>query len=408
MKVKLTQGYMSTIKPKNKGYWITDSGFRNLRLYVGSSGSKTWYVCYQIDDKNNSYKLGSADIFTVTQAHHKAGVFLSALARGEQPDKKPEKTIQLGEFIELFYAPWVEANRKRGKETTATLRSIFRDFLNQPIEDLKMLDLEKWRMMRQEKGTKASTLNRQITTLRAALNWGVGHNLIESNPLSRLKPLQEHDSDEKVRYLSIDERRRLFAALDAREARIKEGRENHNKWLAERNQKPLPVIEGFADYLKPLVIIALNTGFRRGSLFGLKWEDVDFNTKTISLPPLINKPTKLQQFRVNKKVVETLTIWKNQSVDVSPDALVFPSPKTKDLFNNIKRSWEGLLKAAKIENFRFHDLRHDFASQLVMKGVDLNTVRDLMGHADLKMTLKYAHLSPDNRQKAVEVLVDLE
>ena len=80
--------------------------------------------------------------------------------------------------------------------------------------------------------------------------------------------------------------------------------------------------------------------------------------------------------------------------------LVFPGKDGKPL-DNVRRSWGKVLEDAKIKSFRWHDLRHHFASKLVMAGVDLNTVRELLGHADLTMTLRYARLSPDHKAEAV-------
>lgn len=83
--------------------------------------------------------------------------------------------------------------------------------------------------------------------------------------------------------------------------------------------------------------------------------------------------------------------------------LIFPSKDGKP-YNQIKRSFKTALKNAGITDFRFHDLRHTFASNLVMAGVDLATVKDLLGHKSIKMTMRYAHLSPGHRQKAVSAL----
>ena len=85
-------------------------------------------------------------------------------------------------------------------------------------------------------------------------------------------------------------------------------------------------------------------------------------------------------------------------------ASVFPSDSGEPL-TDIKSAWLALVGVAKLTAFRFHDLRHSFASKLVMAGVDLNTVRELLGHADLQMTLRYAHLAPEHTAAAVEKLV---
>ena len=123
-----------------------------------------------------------------------------------------------------------------------------------------------------------------------------------------------------------------MVALDEREAHLRAGRDNHNKWLTERGKEPLPLIDdGFADYLKPLVLLAMNTGIRKSDLLGLQWGDVDFTKKTISFVPGKTESSAggMLHISMNKAVIATFSTWRQQSVDTSPTALIFPSSKEK-------------------------------------------------------------------------------
>jgi len=84
--------------------------------------------------------------------------------------------------------------------------------------------------------------------------------------------------------------------------------------------------------------------------------------------------------------------------------LVFVNPQTGKKFDNCKKAWSSLLKAAEIKFFRWHDMRYDFASRLVMRGVDLNTIREILGHSDIKITMRYAHLAPQKKRTKINML----
>lgn len=157
------------------------------------------------------------------------------------------------------------------------------------------------------------------------------------------------------------------------------------------------VIQASPLRLKPIIIVALNTGMRRGEIFKLKWRDIDFQRDIIYL--FDTKNGDKREIPMNDLVKKTLI-----GVRKHPDGPYVFCKKDGTPYTNIKKSFLAALKKCGIINFRFHDLRHTFASQLVMSGIDLNTVRELMGHRDIKMTLRYAHLSPDHKRKAVEIL----
>jgi integrase len=339
--------------------------------------------------------------------------FLAAVERGEEPWKKPEAPkgkLTLGNLLDNFYTPWVAEHRRSGLKTVNALKSAFAWLMLTPAEEITVADVEEWRIKkRNEKGSKGATLNRLTIALKAAINWALKRELIEKHPLSRLEKLREDDSDTKLRYLTPEERERLYAALDAREERMKAERDSHNEWLTERNEPLFPDLKkyAFVDHLKPMIITTLNSGIRRGALFQLLWSDINFQEGILTVRPAINKITKgkgkIIHIPMTPTLTNTLVAWKEQTGG-DGDGLVFPSPKTGTVMDNCKTAWARLLKDADIKKFRWHDMRHDFASQLVTKGVDLNTVRELLGHADIKMTLRYAHLAPENKLRAVERL----
>lgn len=109
-----------------------------------------------------------------------------------------------------------------------------------------------------------------------------------------------------------------------------------------------------------------------------------------------SKTGRARHVPLNAEAVAVLAAYKKKGVEGTDR--IFP-------VLDVKKGWAALLVTAKIPKFRWHDLRHTFASKLVMAGVDLNTVRELLGHSDLKMTLRYAHLGPEHKAAAVERLV---
>jgi integrase len=401
MKIRFTQSQVASLKPDpNKPLWITDEGIRNLKLYIGTSGAKVWYLYYRDDNgKKASKKLGPFDKLTVAQAREMAADIGGRIIRGENVKKeKPTPKLTYGDFLRGFYEPWVLANRKSGKETMQSITAAFGFLMPNALEDLSIIEVEQWRTKRMREGRKAATINRLVVALKASVNWAVNHEMIKENPLARLDHLQEHDSDTKVRFLSDDERTRLMTALDEREKRL--------RTVNRRKIEPPPELNGkFADYLKPMVLVSLNSGIRRGTLFALRWGDVDFSTGTMTLRAAAVKSGKTTRLPIGSVVIETLASWREQNLPVNDNALVFPSPVSGEMLNNVKKSWSTVLKDAGIENFRWHDMRHDFASQLVMKGVNLNTVRELLGHSDMKMTMRYAHLAPSVKRQALELLM---
>jgi integrase len=301
------------------------------------------------------------------------------------------------------YEPWANANIRTTKNTLGRLRANFPDLQGKKLADINAWLVEKWRAARLKAGAKATTVNRDLDDLRSALRKAVAWGLIEEHPLQGVKRSRA-DGNATVRFLDDDEEMRLRGALDARQERIRTERDHANAWRAERGYPTMPNLRraAFVDHLKPLVLLSINTGCRRGELFSLEWRDVDLQRGNLTVRGQSAKSGRTRHIPLNSEALTVLQEWRSQRGDT--EGLIFPG-RNGDRLDNVRKAWVAVLEEAEINGFRWHDMRHHFASRLVMAGVDLNTVRELLGHASYQMTLRYAHLAPEHKAAAVARLV---
>lgn len=404
MKATINSSLLPKLRPREKPYDVRDDKLSGFLVRVNVSG-KLVYMCEY--SRGKRVFIAKVGVITPTQARDKALTILAEAAKGLDPRKKKTTKLTFKEFIEIHYQPWVIEHRKSGNKT---VKNITRCFLrgnldNYLLPDITPVLIDQWRTQRLRNNRSIATVNRDITSLKAALSKAVLWEFIEKNPLERLKQLKT-DRSIKVRYLSSHEEQCLREALILREKKIKFERNNANQWRQERGYDLLPELDKFefADHIRPMVLLSLNTGLRQGEVFSLKWENINFERALITIEGNFAKSGKTRHVPLNSEALSALKRWQKQTANTK---YIFVNKKNEP-FDNVKTSWTKILKFAKIENFRWHDMRHHFASRLVMSGVDLNTVRELLGHSDLSMTLRYAHLAPEHKAIAVEKLVSLK
>ncbi|WP_213876129.1 tyrosine-type recombinase/integrase [Pseudomonas sp. dw_358] len=403
MKEKLTAKLLAGLQVTGREYEIHDTSITGLFVRVTAAGSKAYVVTWARGKKKT---LGRVGIITLDKARQLAAQYLAdALLLGEPlavtQGRRGAALPSLREFIDDTYLPWFKAHHRGYEKTKHTLDNNFDALMTQRIDAITTRDLEQIRTTWLQAGNKPSTVNRKMGSISGVFSRAKEWEVITEHPMGKLKALKV-DSKGKVRYLADDESKRLREALDARQAEARGERDSANAWRAARLKAQLSDLRAveFTDHLKPMVLLSLNTGMRRGELFDLKWPAVNVSNKTITIVGDLSKTLETRHIPMNKEALATLEAWKRQSTGTG---YVFPG-QDGDRLDDVKTAWLNLLERAQIEGFRWHDMRHDFASRLVMAGVPLNTVRELLGHSDIKMTLRYAHLAPGTKAAAVELI----
>jgi integrase len=316
-------------------------------IFEKAPASGIWWICYfDADGRKHREKAGrKSDAISLYQKRK-----MEALQGKKLPERLRAPKVTFEELAKdaLEYS---KAHKLSYPDDKVRMAKIKEWIGQRPAESVSPQEIEHWLLTKAEE-LKPATLNRYRALLSLTYRLGMQNGKVPSNPARLVR--QRREDNGRIRFLSPDEE------------------------------------------------LALNTGLRRGEQYKLTWSCVDFKRRQLTVP--FSKNGETRHIPLNDAAIAALRsvhAYKNgdSGVFLASDGARLCSP----------RFWfEAAVKDAKLPDFTWHGLRHTFASRLVMKGVDLRTVQELMGHKTIQMTVRYSHLAPQHRLAAVQKLCDTE
>ena len=292
------------------------------------------------------------------------------------------------------------------------------NLLTKSLDEIDSMLIKRWRMARQKRvsdrtGKPPSKVSvaRELMMMRSMFKEAIECNYIKENPLdgNSLSVVSERE----VIPLTEKQVQRLQQVLIDREDRLRRQRNAANQFAKKEGGRLRPEIpeDEYADFLRPLILLAMHTGLRFGELAGLQNKDVRLRGSQSSgdhsklrIPDPKNK--KPHNAPLNEFAEEVLRKWHRQRSTIDPNAYVFPDRKENKL-TDIRRYWAPVfLEAGLPRGYRFHDLRHEYASKLAKKGTTLLELQKLLNHSSPKMAQRYVDFHPDWMKETVGKLTE--
>ncbi|HEY3785040.1 MAG TPA: integrase family protein [Steroidobacteraceae bacterium] len=333
MRCKITKSVVASATPKLTPFQIHDSELKGFLLRVKPSGARSYYLEYRTPEgRRLRFRLAEASKIDPDQARTLAKIAAGDVDiqsrkkdQRQEFDRARQRTLEV--FLDEQYEPWAKMHLKSVKPLLEALRADFKAWMGKPMTDINRWLVEGWRKGRLEKGRSPVTVNRAVQRIHGTLSKAVEWSVIDRHPFTGLKPL-ETDKRGRVRFLSADDEARLRTALIKRETELRAQRDRFNEWRVIRHIDVLPTRDRyFVDYIRPIVLLAMNTGLRRAGLLGLKWADVDLHFRLLTVTGAIAKNRQSRHIPLNAEALDVLSRWKNQRVPASPDQLVFGGRK---------------------------------------------------------------------------------
>ncbi len=337
---------LSSAKKKHRG------------VYEHPAGSGVWWIHYYADGRRRRERVGGKQAAINRYQQRK-----TEAREGRLP--APQRNVAFDNFVQE-YLESVRARLRSFPMLQIYAGRWIKFFGGRSLRSILPLMIERY-VTERERQVAPATVNRELAFVKRVFAVALENGLVERNPAKPIKFLREPSG--RVRFLSDEEEAALRPKVSKKD------------W--------------------PVIAFALNTGLRRGEQFNLRWEYVNLANRVLTIPR--SKHGGSRHVPLNDTAMAILRALPSRF----HSRWVFPSATGKSPMspNNFRyRVFDPAVEAAKIEDFTWHDLRHTFASRLAMAGVELLSIKELLGHKTLAMTLRYAHLSPTHLHQAVKVL----
>ncbi|MBN1348962.1 site-specific integrase [candidate division KSB1 bacterium] len=324
-----------------------------------TDGTTAWYYDF-MHDRVRYRGIGGA---TKTQALRALEKRRSEVLSGEFGMVNKVGNPKIEQFAEVYLQR--RQHLRSHKRDAVSVRALLKFFKGEFLMSIKASDIEDYIGKRRKEGVSNATINRELACLKKMYNLAIKWGEAKRNPVIDVEFLEEPPG--RTRFLSEEEAQRL--------------------------------IQCSSNHIKPIVMTALNTGMRLGEILALRWEHV--HIRNVIEPYLEVAQTKNNKKRfipLNDDMVDLFI-----SLEDNGSQYVFLGTRGERL-TTISKPFISALKRAGIEDFRFHDLRHTFASHYIMNGGDLLALKEILGHSDLKMVQRYAHLASSHKRRQINNL----
>ena len=362
---------------------VFDVEVKGFYLDLMCSGRKTYRLRFRQDGLKKLQTLGDASLMSLSAARALASSKLLQIKsllpiKLSKLGSKSKQTISgsgltINEFLQLQYLPYVRSYKKSWKSDESMIRvHIAQSVGNLVMAKVNALKIAGFIEELKHKQLAPGTINRALVLLqyayKLAQRWEVpGVSLQVWNGIRHLK------NDNRIeRYLKAEQ----------------------SQLLLEEVRKSLNPLLPF------MVALLIYTGARKREILDLKWTDLDWTQKSWKISK--KKSNKIRHIPLSFGAMETIIAVKAWLPENCVSEYVFTNPRTGKPFSSIFYSWDAARIRAGMPELRIHDLRHSFASFLVNAGRSLYEVQELLGHADIKTTSRYAHLSRERLNAAVE------